>query len=100
MSSSKPGMPERNEGPQVSTSEDTKLADEEVAVVERSHQRMASSRAWDFAFRGKLYGRAKEMDELLEVYRRVSKQSGSKTELVLVSGSSGVGKVSHFRCVF
>jgi molybdopterin biosynthesis enzyme len=95
MSSSKPGMPERNEGPLVAIGEDAKLADEEGAVVKISHQRMASSRAWDFAFRGKLYGRAKETDELLEVYRRVATRS-SKTELVLVSGGSGVGKVSHF----
>ena len=88
-------MPQRNEGPLVSISEDAKVADEGGAVVNRSHHRMASSRAWDFAFRGKLYGRAKETGELLEVYRRVATRS-SKTELVLVSGGSGVGKVSHF----
>jgi predicted ATPase len=86
---------ERNEQ---SISEDAKLADEEGAVANgpRSHQRMASGRNWDFTFRGKLYNRAKETDELLEVYRRVATRS-TKTELVLVSGGSGVGKVSHFQ---
>jgi hypothetical protein len=59
MSSSKPGIPEHNEGPLVSIGEDTKLADEEGATVNSSHQRMASSHTWNFAFRGKLYDRTK-----------------------------------------
>jgi hypothetical protein len=86
-------MPERN-----SYSEETKLADdEEDMAVDRCHRRMASSRVWDFAFCGKLYGRAKEMDELQEVYRRIATPGSTKTELVLVSGGGGVGKVSYFQ---
>jgi hypothetical protein len=95
MASSKPRMPERN-----SISEDAQLADDDdevVAVKRGSHRRMASSRVWDFAFRGKLYGRAKEMDELREVYRRVATPGSTKTELVLVSGGGGVGKVRYFQ---
>jgi hypothetical protein len=87
------GLPSRNEVPII---EDSKLADEdEGAVMNTTHQRRTSSRIWDFSCHGKLYGRAKETEELLEVYRRVSTPGSSKTEFVLVSGDSGAGKVSR-----
>ncbi|MGD1805253.1 ATP-binding sensor histidine kinase [Dapis sp. BLCC M126] len=40
----------------------------------------------------KLYGREKEVDELLTAFDRVAEREKSQTELILVGGFSGIGK--------
>jgi predicted ATPase len=68
----------------------------EEATEEESDSRRATSRRistrLNYAREGKLYGREKEKDKLVGVYRNL--KQGDAAHFVLISGESGIGKTA------